>query len=283
MIRYLIRHAMLKGSGCGVKGRRRIFSPVFAGLFNCGSTGVDLAEAGSDASFVAAEFLRQFGRLGALRPAFGQVLVVFGTPRLVGVGVKPPLLLLLGIRRPLPELRKVCRAVLASTTDPVKPPMPRQVEFEQETLFGDAWRDTRPAGGGRRQPERAAPVCGARVVCPCTGYCSIRQSARPRNGHHGRHPPGGGSFARWGTPQQREGVPMGPSFVIERLEPQRGGVWRVRFFKGLVTFLVGHSKPAKSTAIETLLYPLRLTTATIMPEVRSCEHIRLVFRVAGTR
>ncbi|WP_438453343.1 hypothetical protein [Streptomyces asiaticus] len=76
---------------------------------------------------------------------------------------------------------------------------------------------------------------------------------------------------------------MGPSFVIERLDFQRGGVWYVRCFKGLVTFLVGHSKAGKSTAIEALLYPLGLTTATVMPEVRSCQYIRLIFRVAGVR
>ncbi|MFD3997118.1 hypothetical protein [Streptomyces sp. NPDC058583] len=50
-----------------------------------------------------------------------------------------------------------------------------------------------------------------------------------------------------------------------------------------MTFLVGHSNAGKSTAIETLLYPLGLTTARIMPEVRSCQEIRLTFRVAGTR
>ncbi|MGA4846664.1 hypothetical protein ACOBQB_10500 [Streptomyces sp. G5(2025)] len=76
---------------------------------------------------------------------------------------------------------------------------------------------------------------------------------------------------------------MGPSFVIERLEFQRGGVWYARYFKGLVTFLVGHSKAGKSTALEALLYPLGLQTTTVMPEVRSCEYVRLVFRIAGTR
>ncbi|MGW0926077.1 hypothetical protein ACWD3J_44705 [Streptomyces sp. NPDC002755] len=76
---------------------------------------------------------------------------------------------------------------------------------------------------------------------------------------------------------------MGPSFVIERLEFRRGEVWYARHFKGLVTFLVGHSKAGKSTALEALLYPLGLLTATVMPEVRSCQYIRLVFRVAGTR
>ncbi|MGW0420984.1 hypothetical protein [Streptomyces sp. NPDC003015] len=76
---------------------------------------------------------------------------------------------------------------------------------------------------------------------------------------------------------------MGPSFTIERLEFQRGGVWHARCFKGLVTFLVGHSKSGKSTAIEALLYPLGLTNATVMPEVRACQLVRLVFRVAGTR
>ncbi|MFD9339430.1 hypothetical protein ACFWBF_34335 [Streptomyces sp. NPDC060028] len=76
---------------------------------------------------------------------------------------------------------------------------------------------------------------------------------------------------------------MGPSFVIERLEFKRNGIWYVRRLKGLVTFLVGHSKSGKSTAIETLLYPLGLKTLRVMPEVRSCEQLRLVFRVAGTR
>lgn len=76
---------------------------------------------------------------------------------------------------------------------------------------------------------------------------------------------------------------MGPSFVIERLEFKRNGIWYVRWLKGLVTFLVGHSKSGKSTAIETLLYPLGLKTTRVMPEARSCEQIRLVFRVAGTR
>ncbi|MBW1603897.1 hypothetical protein JJV70_17655 [Streptomyces sp. JJ66] len=76
---------------------------------------------------------------------------------------------------------------------------------------------------------------------------------------------------------------MGPSFVIERLEFQRGDLWYARYFRGLVTFLVGHSKAGKSTALEALLYPLGLLTATVMPEVRGCQQVRLVFRVAGTR
>ncbi|MEU0401619.1 hypothetical protein ABZ318_15515 [Streptomyces sp. NPDC006197] len=71
--------------------------------------------------------------------------------------------------------------------------------------------------------------------------------------------------------------------MVEQLEFLRDGVWRTRFFKGLVTFLVGHSNSGKSTAIEALLYPLGLTTARIMPEVRGCQEIRLTFRVAGTR
>ncbi|MEU7489606.1 hypothetical protein [Streptomyces sp. NPDC042319] len=64
---------------------------------------------------------------------------------------------------------------------------------------------------------------------------------------------------------------MGPSFVIDKFEFLRGGVWHVRPFKGLVTFLVGHSKSGKSTAIEALLYPL------------GHQQVRLVFRIAGTR
>jgi hypothetical protein len=76
---------------------------------------------------------------------------------------------------------------------------------------------------------------------------------------------------------------VGPSFVIERLEFLRGDVWFARYFRGLVTFLVGHSKAGKSTALEALLYPLGLLTATVMPEVRGCRQVRLVFRVAGTR
>ncbi|KAF0646861.1 hypothetical protein K701_26550 [Streptomyces fradiae ATCC 10745 = DSM 40063] len=71
--------------------------------------------------------------------------------------------------------------------------------------------------------------------------------------------------------------------MIERLEFQRGDVWYARYFRGLVTFLVGHSKAGKSTALEALLYPLGLLTATVMPEVRGCQQVRLVFRVAGTR
>ncbi|MGW4049520.1 hypothetical protein ACWENA_01690 [Streptomyces sp. NPDC004779] len=76
---------------------------------------------------------------------------------------------------------------------------------------------------------------------------------------------------------------MGPSLVVERLEFLRDGIWRVRIFTSLVTFLVGHSNAGKSTAIEALLYPLGLRTARIMPEVRGCQMIRLTFRVAGVR
>ncbi|NEB75900.1 hypothetical protein G3I40_11800 [Streptomyces sp. SID14478] len=76
---------------------------------------------------------------------------------------------------------------------------------------------------------------------------------------------------------------MGPSFVIERLEFRRDGVWYAHYFKRMVTFLVGHSNAGKSTALEALLYPLGLTNATVMPEVRACQLVRLVFRVAGTR
>lgn len=38
---------------------------------------------------------------------------------------------------------------------------------------------------------------------------------------------------------------MGPSFVVERLEFKRNGIWYARWLKGLVTFLVGHSKSGK--------------------------------------
>jgi hypothetical protein len=51
----------------------------------------------------------------------------------------------------------------------------------------------------------------------------------------------------------------------------------------LVAFLVGHSGAGKSTALEALLYPLGLTTATIMPEAGACQRIRLTFHIAGTR
>lgn len=73
---------------------------------------------------------------------------------------------------------------------------------------------------------------------------------------------------------------MGPSFVIEKLAFQRGSVWQVRFIRGLVTFLVGHSGAGRSTALEALLYPLGLTTATITPEVGACQQIRLTVSLA---
>ncbi|WP_178379079.1 hypothetical protein [Streptomyces sp. NBRC 110465] len=76
---------------------------------------------------------------------------------------------------------------------------------------------------------------------------------------------------------------MGPSVVVEKLEFQRDEVWRVQYFRGLVTFLVGHSGAGKSTALEALLYPLGLITATVMPTVAACQQVRLTFRVAGTR
>ncbi|MFJ5850784.1 hypothetical protein [Streptomyces sp. NPDC092903] len=76
---------------------------------------------------------------------------------------------------------------------------------------------------------------------------------------------------------------MGPSIVIEKLEFQRDEGWQVQYFRGLVTFLVGHSGAGKSTALEALLYALGLTTAKIMPTVAACHQVRLTFRVAGTR
>ncbi|WP_162502105.1 hypothetical protein [Streptomyces malaysiensis] len=98
-----------------------------------------------------------------------------------------------------------------------------------------------------------------------------------------RHPSGGRSFFSTDQHPGAGGAPVGPSLVIERLEFQRDGVWYARYFKGLVTFLVGHSKSGKSTAIEVLLYPLGLTTATVMPEVRSCQYVRLVFRAFSVK
>ncbi|MFD3729295.1 hypothetical protein [Streptomyces sp. NPDC058671] len=62
--------------------------------------------------------------------------------------------------------------------------------------------------------------------------------------------------------------------MIERLEFQRGDVWFARHFKGWVTFLVGHSKAGKSTAIEALLYPLGLLTA--LESTRAAESAALV-------
>ncbi|MEV5513877.1 hypothetical protein AB0L50_13250 [Streptomyces flaveolus] len=76
---------------------------------------------------------------------------------------------------------------------------------------------------------------------------------------------------------------MGPSFVIERCEFLYKQQWRHRTFKGLVTFLTGPAGSGKSTGAESLLYALGLTRGTVMPEVRQCDLIRLVFRVAGTR
>ncbi|MFF8572714.1 hypothetical protein ACF07F_35280 [Streptomyces sp. NPDC015237] len=76
---------------------------------------------------------------------------------------------------------------------------------------------------------------------------------------------------------------MGPSFVIERFEFLYKKQWRCRTFKGLVTFLTGPAGSGKSTGAESLLYALGLTKGTVMPEVRQCDVIRLLFRVAGTR
>lgn len=76
---------------------------------------------------------------------------------------------------------------------------------------------------------------------------------------------------------------MGPSFVIERCEYLYKNQWRYRPFKGLVTFLTGPAGSGKSSGVESLLYPLGSTGARVMPEVRQCETVRLVFRVSGTR
>ncbi|MGW8569814.1 hypothetical protein [Streptomyces niveus] len=76
---------------------------------------------------------------------------------------------------------------------------------------------------------------------------------------------------------------MGPSFVIERFEFLYKNQWRFRAYTGLVTFLTGPSDSGKSTGAESLLYALGLTRGTVMPEVRTCDVVRLVFRVAGTR
>ncbi|MFE2038603.1 hypothetical protein ACFXBB_36355 [Streptomyces scopuliridis] len=76
---------------------------------------------------------------------------------------------------------------------------------------------------------------------------------------------------------------MGPSFVIERFEFFYKNEWRFRAFKGLVTFLTGPAGSGKSSGAESLLYALGLTKSTVMPEVRRCDVVRLVFRVAGTR
>ncbi|WP_055558240.1 hypothetical protein [Streptomyces sp. NBRC 110028] len=76
---------------------------------------------------------------------------------------------------------------------------------------------------------------------------------------------------------------MGPSFVLERFEFLYKNEWRYRAFKGLVTFLTGPAGSGKSTGAESLLYALGLTKSRVMPEVRQCDVVRLVFRVAGTR
>ncbi|MFI1585640.1 hypothetical protein [Embleya sp. NPDC020630] len=76
---------------------------------------------------------------------------------------------------------------------------------------------------------------------------------------------------------------MSPSFIVERFDFERRGERRRREFKGLVTLLAGPNKIGKSTALEPLLYALGLTVCTLMPQVRQCDLIRLVFRVGGTR
>ncbi|AUA07962.1 hypothetical protein GTZ89_44520 [Streptomyces sp. SID8382] len=74
-----------------------------------------------------------------------------------------------------------------------------------------------------------------------------------------------------------------PHFVIESYEFVYADTWRRRELGEQLTVLSGASAAGKSTPMEALLYALGLTTGTIMPEVKSCPAVRLVFRVGTVR
>ncbi|MGW6214991.1 hypothetical protein [Streptomyces sp. NPDC055109] len=75
---------------------------------------------------------------------------------------------------------------------------------------------------------------------------------------------------------------MGPRFVIEQFRFRRQGQWFYREF-GQLAFLVGPTRSGKSTALEALLHALFLSSATVMPQVRECELLQVVFRVGEVR
>ncbi|NEB79540.1 hypothetical protein G3I40_30620 [Streptomyces sp. SID14478] len=75
---------------------------------------------------------------------------------------------------------------------------------------------------------------------------------------------------------------MGPRFVIEQFRFRRQGQWFYREF-GQLAFLVGPTRSGKSTALEALLHSLFLSSATVMPQVRKCELLQVVFRVGDVR
>lgn len=76
---------------------------------------------------------------------------------------------------------------------------------------------------------------------------------------------------------------MGPSVTVECVRFLRDGQWRERRFSGLVTFLTGPAGIGKSTPLEAIFYVLGLDSVAVMPEVRSCESLQVVMRVAGMR
>lgn len=78
------------------------------------------------------------------------------------------------------------------------------------------------------------------------------------------------------------GVLVGPRLVIEQFRFRRQGQWFCWEF-GLLTFLVGPTRSGKSTALEALLHSLFLSSATVMPQVRKCDQLQVVFRVGGVR
>ncbi len=76
---------------------------------------------------------------------------------------------------------------------------------------------------------------------------------------------------------------MRPSWKIECYDFMRDKEWKGRDFSESVTVLSGASATGKSTPMEALLYALGLTSGTIMPEIKACDYIRLIFRVGGVR
>ncbi|WP_421107044.1 hypothetical protein [Streptomyces sp. NEAU-S77] len=73
--------------------------------------------------------------------------------------------------------------------------------------------------------------------------------------------------------------------MVEKLQFLLNGQWRERWFSPQGTALTGPEGSGTSTPLEALFYVLGLGPGqvTVMPPVKACEMLRLVFRAAGVR
>ncbi|MFC1421293.1 hypothetical protein [Streptacidiphilus cavernicola] len=76
---------------------------------------------------------------------------------------------------------------------------------------------------------------------------------------------------------------MARSYIVESEQFLVGDVWQGHRYSSPLTLVVGESGAGKSAGLEVLWYAVGLTSVKVMPAVRSCACVRVVFRIDDVR